>query len=65
MPIKRSAILPLALALGSGTLLVFNFSGNIAPSKQLPPVKCCQYSKEREPFTAWDIFSQSMFRTKA
>ncbi len=64
MPIKRSAILPLALAFGSGTLLVFNFPENNFPSKQLPPVKSCQNIKEREPFTSWDIFSPSMFRTK-
>ena len=64
MPIKKSAIWPLALAVGSGTLLVLNPTQNIAPSKRIQPVKCCQFIKEREPFTAWDIFSQSMFKTK-
>lgn len=64
MSIKRFAILPLALAVGAGTLLIFHIPHNTTFLKQPPQIKCCKNINEREPFISWDIISQSLFRTK-
>ncbi|MBC7629527.1 hypothetical protein [Ferruginibacter sp.] len=62
MLIKKSAMLLIALATSSVSILVFS-SDKIIPSSL--PVKCCQQLVENELFSPWGIMSQSMLRTKA
>jgi len=60
MPIKRSALFFIALAVSSVSLLVFP-SGKIIPAaKQAKP---SNHLTEKEFFLPWSILSQSMLRT--
>jgi hypothetical protein len=62
MPIKKSAMLFIVLAVSSVSLLVFPSNTIIAKAT---PVKCCKQLTEAELFSPWSIMSQSMLRSKA
>ncbi|MBC7422638.1 MAG: hypothetical protein H7334_04190 [Ferruginibacter sp.] len=65
MPIKKSALLLLALAISSVSLLVFSSDTPITTAKGVPKVKCCQQLNKSDVISPWSILSQSMLRTKA
>ena len=65
MPIKKSALLLLALAISSVSLLVFSSDTPTPTAKGVPKVKCCQQLNKNEVISPWNILSQSMLRSKA
>lgn len=65
MPIKKSALLLLALAISSVSLLVFSSDTPTPNAKEVPKVKCCQQLNKSDVISPWSILSQSMLRSKA
>ncbi len=69
MPVKKSALLLIALSVSSIGLLVFSL--DITPdAPNTPPVKCksarrCSQLNEIKSFAPWDMVSQIMLRSAA
>ncbi|MEO5890021.1 MAG: hypothetical protein ABIQ31_07180 [Ferruginibacter sp.] len=71
MPLKRSALLLIILAVSSMSLLVF--SAAVAPPvsevplvpAQCTPEKCCSQVNEPKNFSTWDMISEIMWKSAA
>jgi hypothetical protein len=62
MLLKKSALLLLALAASSVSLLVYSANKVIPADKK---INCCKQLNQMELFVPWNIISQSMLITKA
>ena len=62
MLLKKSAMLLIALAVSSVSLLVYS-ANKIIPSDK--KINCCKQLNQKELFVPWNIMSQSMLITKA
>jgi hypothetical protein len=62
MPLKKSAMLLLALAISSVSVLVFSANKIIPSGKR---INCCKQVNQKELFVPWNIISHSLLLSKA
>lgn len=69
MPLKKSALLLIALSVGSVGLLVFSSDitmvDPIAEPAKCKPSRSCSQLNEMKSFAPWDMVSQIMLRSAA
>ncbi|MEO6356623.1 MAG: hypothetical protein ABIU77_11935 [Ferruginibacter sp.] len=62
MPLKKSALLLIALAISSVSVLVFSANKIIPAAKK---INCCNQVNQNELFVPWNMVSHSMLLSKA